>query len=141
MVWERAMLSFEFAVLLAARGRDAEAVRYLTGGLNPGAESRPRWWPGDSRDVEKGMAAPAEQLRSIGDAGAAEQVEVLLGKALRESGEVAAAEKLLRRLVDGMDPDARSRPDAAYQWAATLDALGRTEQAEAVREREGLDQS
>jgi tetratricopeptide (TPR) repeat protein len=143
MVWERAMLCFEFAALLAARGRHQEAVRWLTG-PDGGAEAernRPRWWPGGGQDVQKDKAAPAEQLRSIGDVGAAERVEALLGQALRESGEVVAAEKLLRRLVDGMDPGARSRPEAAYQWAATLDALGRPEQAETVRRREGLDKS
>jgi hypothetical protein len=45
------------------------------------------------------------------------------------------------RLVDGMDPNARSRPEAAYQLAATLDVLGRSEQAEALRRSADIDKS
>jgi tetratricopeptide (TPR) repeat protein len=147
VTWERAVLCFEFARLLAARERDAEAVPYLTRGLAAGdgaaqpERSGPRWWPGGGKDVQKEKGAPAELLRSIGDVEAAASADALLGKALRSIGDVEAAEKLLRRLVDGLDPEAPSRPEAAYQLAATLDALGRPEQADDLRRREGIEKS
>jgi hypothetical protein len=63
-----------------------------------------------------------ERLRALGGA---EQVEPLLGAALRSSGQAGESEAVLHRLLDSVDPDARSRRYAAYQLAETSDALGR----------------
>jgi tetratricopeptide (TPR) repeat protein len=115
LIWERAMLGFEAGRLLNARNRHAEAVPYLT---------------------ESG-----ERLRAIGAIGDAEQVEALLGAALRSSGQAVESEVVLRRLLDSMDPDAKSRRHAAYQLAETLDVLGRGKKAEALRRREGIVES
>jgi hypothetical protein len=65
-----------------------------------------------------------ERLRAIGAIGDAEQVEALLGAALYSSRRAVESEAVLRRLLDSMDPDARSRRHAAYQLAETPDSLG-----------------
>jgi hypothetical protein len=80
-------------------------------------------------------------LRAVGADGNAEQVETLLGEALRGSGRAEESEVLLRRLLDDMDPDAQGRQHAAYQLAETLDALGHGDKAEALRVREGIENS
>ena len=115
MIWERAMLGFEAGRLLNSRARYAEAVPHL--------------------------ASSAERLRAVGADGNAEQVETLLGEALRGSGRAEESEVLLRRLLDDMDPDAQGRQHAAYQLAETLDALGHGDKAEALRVREGIENS
>jgi tetratricopeptide (TPR) repeat protein len=140
MIWERALLCLEFARVLSIQSRSAEAVRYLTNGLS--VEGRGLSVEGRGLSVE-GLNAggPADQLRSLGDVGTAEQVETLLGTVLRETGEVASAEEVLRRVLDGMDPDARGRREAAYQLSVTLDELGRPEQAQELRRGEGFSKS
>ena len=115
LIWERAMLCFEAGRLLSSRQRYEEAVPWLT--------------------------ASTGRLRSVGASDNAEQVEVLLGEALRGAGRLKEAEAVLRRLVDGMDPAAQRRKHAAYQLAETLDALGQGRKARALREREGIENS
>ena len=114
-IWERAMLGFEAGRLLNSRARYAEAVPHLAGS--------------------------AERLRAVGADGNAEQVETLLGQALRGSGRAEESEVLLRRLLDDMDQDAQGRQHAAYQLAETLDALGHGDKAKALRVREGIENS
>jgi hypothetical protein len=80
----------------AARKRHADTVPYLTDG--------------------------GKRLRALGGT---EQVAALLGAALRSSGRAVKSEAVLHRLLDSMDPDARSGRYAAYQLAETSDALGR----------------
>jgi tetratricopeptide (TPR) repeat protein len=83
VIWERAMLGYETAMVLTGSGRPAEALPHLDG--------------------------VAEGLRGIGATGNADEAEFLRGQVLVDAGRPAEAEALLRRLLDGLDPDADLR--------------------------------
>jgi tetratricopeptide (TPR) repeat protein len=111
-IWGRAMFGFEASRLLMARGRYADARPHL----------------------ENGPAV----LRAIGATDDADQVEGMYAEALLRSGAPERAEALLRPLLDGMRPDAPTRPMAAELLADTLDALDRAGEATELRIQEGL---
>jgi predicted Zn-dependent protease len=113
-VWERAMLGFEMARLLLARGRAAEAVPYVTG-------------------------AP-ERLREVGSAGEADQVATLLGEALLRAGHPQQAEDLLWPVLGEMAQDAPQRQVTARVLAEALEAGGNLEQAARLRRTEGVEE-
>jgi hypothetical protein len=111
-IWGRAMFGFEVSRLLMSRGRYADALPHLANG-------------------------PAA-LRGIGATDDADQVEGMHAEALLRSGTPERAEALLRPLLDGMRPDALTRPMAAALLADTLDALDRAGEATELRIQEGL---
>ncbi|MEU8230250.1 tetratricopeptide repeat protein [Actinoplanes sp. NPDC048967] len=113
-VWERAMLGFEMARLLLARGRAAEAVPYVTD-------------------------AP-ERLREVGSAGEADQVATLLGEALLRAGHPQQAEDLLWPVLGEMAQDAPQRQVTARVLAEALEAGGNLEQAARLRRTEGVEE-
>jgi hypothetical protein len=111
-VWEQAMLGFEMARLLLARGRAAEGVPYVTG-------------------------AP-ERLRKIGARAEADQVVSLLGEALLRAGRAQQAEDLLWPVLGEMAQDAPMRRVTARVLAEALEARGADEQAARLRRTEGV---
>ncbi|GAB1643819.1 tetratricopeptide repeat protein [Krasilnikovia sp. MM14-A1259] len=110
--WERAMLDREAARLMLQLDRAEDAVGYVT-------------------DVP-------QRLREIQYTQDAQDAEVLLGRALLANGRAAEVEDLLRPLVSGEARTKRIRRIAAKALAEALDELGRTDEAAALREREGV---
>jgi cellulose synthase operon protein C len=79
VIWERAMLDYETAVVLTGSDRSAEALVHLDG--------------------------VARKLREIDATGNADEVDLLHGQALLGAGRPAQAEALLRRLLHGLAED------------------------------------
>ncbi|MEE6258537.1 hypothetical protein [Plantactinospora sonchi] len=111
--WERAMVAETGARALLAAGREVDALDRLAG--------------------------VAERLRSIEAFGEALQVDLLTGELLMRTGRAGEAEPLLRRTLGGLPEQSPLSQQAAWWLAETLTALGREEEAEAVRATHALD--
>jgi tetratricopeptide (TPR) repeat protein len=107
VIWERAMLGYETAMVLTGSGNEAEALPHLDG--------------------------VAEKLRGIGATGNADEAEFLQGQVLMRAGRPAEAEVLLRRLLDGLAEDDDIREPVAEALADVLDELGRTDESANLR--------
>jgi tetratricopeptide (TPR) repeat protein len=105
--WERAMLADAGARALLAAGRENEALDRLAG--------------------------VADRLRSIEAFGEAFHVDLLTGELLVRTDRPAEAERLLRSTLAGLPNQSDLVPRAAWWLAEALSALGRTDEAEAVR--------
>ncbi|GAB7047000.1 tetratricopeptide repeat protein [Catenuloplanes indicus] len=114
VVWERHMLGWEAGRVLMSRGRYADAIPYLAGA--------------------------AAALRGIGALQEADNLAGMHAEALFRSGDPAAAEPVLRGVLDerpsDADPAASQLPAALL--AEVLDALDRKEEAAALRDRYGI---
>jgi tetratricopeptide (TPR) repeat protein len=110
--WERAMLRYDGAKIVAAQGEVATAaVR---------------------------AAAAADGFRAIGRPVPAAHSESLRAGYLSRLGRYADAEQALRRGLDGLPDDHDARADLADKLAATLEAQGRLAEASVLRAEYGL---
>jgi len=113
-VWERAMLGYEGARLLAGVDRLTESV-----------------------DRIEGVAAA---FRSIDAYSEGVLAELLHGELLLRADRPAEAEPVLRAALGGLPPDADPVGHAAWLLATALDALGRADEARAVRAEYGVEE-
>jgi tetratricopeptide (TPR) repeat protein len=79
VIWERAMLGYETAMVLTGTDKPADALPHLDG--------------------------VAERLRGIGATANADEAEFLQAQAMLNAGRPVEAEALLRRLLDGLAAD------------------------------------
>lgn len=113
-VWERAMLRYEGARLLAGVDRLTESV-----------------------DRIEGVAAA---FRSIDAYSEGVLAELLHGELLLRADRPAEAEPVLRAALGGLPPDAEPVGHAAWLLAMALEALGRVDEAQAVRAEYRVDE-
>jgi len=113
-VWERAMLGYEGARLLAGVDRLTESV-----------------------DRIEGVAAA---FRSIDAYSEGVLAELLHGELLLRADRPAEAEPVLRAALGGLPPDAEPVGHAAWLLAMALEALGRVDEAQAVRAEYRVDE-
>jgi tetratricopeptide (TPR) repeat protein len=111
-VWERAML-----------GYDAARVHI---GADQGEEALAR------------LAGCAAAFRGIEAYGEALHVDLLEGELLLRLDRPAEAEPVLRHVLGGAPHDSQLRENAAWLLCDALDALGRTDEAAALRRELGL---
>ncbi|GAB3148386.1 hypothetical protein GCM10027290_33030 [Micromonospora sonneratiae] len=112
-VWERGMLAATVARLLLGLDRSEDAMGQLAG--------------------------VPEQLREIEAFGEAAQVELLTGEALLRLDRLPEAEQLLRRTLGGLPTGSGTVRQAAWLLSQALSGLGRTDEAQALREEHDLD--
>ena len=97
-VWHHGMTMWEAGRVLMSRGRYADALPHLHGADAP--------------------------LRAIGATDDADHLAGMYGEALLRSGSPGEAEPVVRKLLDGMAPDAPGRQTAEQVYAEILQALG-----------------
>ncbi|HEV7899545.1 MAG TPA: hypothetical protein VGP31_17060 [Planosporangium sp.] len=115
VTWERAMLAFDGArVLIGAERFDAALVR---------------------------AAASGDGFRSIGAFAEALQADLLRAELLLRLDQSAEAEPVLRAVLGAAPRDSAARQNAAWLLSGALEALGRDEEAAAVRTEYGLDEA
>jgi tetratricopeptide (TPR) repeat protein len=100
-IWHHGMTAYETGRVLMSRGRYAEALPHLRG-----ADGR---------------------LRAIGATDDADQLAGMYAEALLRSGSPAEAEPVLRKVLDGMAPDAPGRETTEKVYAEVREALGRSD--------------
>lgn len=105
--WERAMVAETGARALLAAGRETDALDRLAG--------------------------VADRLRSIEAFGEASQVDLLVGELFVRLGRPGDAEPLLRGTLGGLPEQSPLSRQAAWWLAESLTALGREEEADALR--------
>jgi tetratricopeptide (TPR) repeat protein len=113
-VWELGMLAYDGARVLIGAERLDEALQRLTG--------------------------VAASFRSIEAFGEALFTELLHGELLLRMDRVAEAEPVLRAALGGAPQDSAPQQNAAWLLSETLEALGRGDEAAALRGEYGLDQ-
>ncbi|MFE0590134.1 hypothetical protein [Micromonospora echinospora] len=86
------------------------------------------------------LAGVPDRLRSIEAFGEAAQIDVLTGDLLLRLDRPAEAEHLLRRVLGGLPTGSRPAQQAAWLLARSLDGLGRSDEASAVRAEHDLDE-
>ena len=97
-VWHHGMTMWEAGRVLMSRGRYADALPHLHGADAP--------------------------MRAIGATDDADHLAGMYGEALLRSGSPGEAEPVVRKLLDGMAPDAPGRETAEKVYAEILEALG-----------------
>ncbi|MFC4109433.1 hypothetical protein [Micromonospora zhanjiangensis] len=95
---------------------------------------------GDERLTEAldRLAGVPDRLRSIGAFAEAAQAELLAGELLLRTDRPDDAERLLRTVLGGLPVGGPLAGRAAWLLTATLERLGRTAEARALREEHGL---
>jgi tetratricopeptide (TPR) repeat protein len=111
--WERAMLAFDGARVLAGVDRTDEAL---------------------DRSVVSG-----DRFRSIGAFGEALQADLLRAELLFRLDRPVEAEPVLRGVLGAAPRDSSAREGAAWLLSEVLTALGRDDEAAAIRKEYGID--